>query len=184
LVTASVAAFGSLAMQLFQQSRRRAEQHGVTRQHRLMADVLGDHRLAQPVGAHQDQVAGLREEVQRQSTFNDIAFDLAGPGPVEVGHGLKLLDLGEAQPPFQTAVGAFGSLGLSQMFQNLARRPALFGSPRQKVVHFGGHSVQADLLQLRREAIARGRRRANGRAHRKSPDRGDGHPAPEPPDGG
>jgi hypothetical protein len=40
------------------------------------------------------------------------------------------------------------------MFQNLAR-PALFGGPRQKVVHLGGKGVQADLFQLRRQAIAR-----------------------------
>ena len=125
----------------------------MTRQHRLVADVLGNHGLAQTVGADQDQVAGFGEKVQRQRPFNDVAFDLGGPGPVVVGHGLKLLDLGEAQPPFQTAVGAFGGFGLRQMFQNLARRPALFGGPRQKVVYSAGHGVQADLFQLRRQAI-------------------------------
>ena len=73
-------------MQFFQQSRGRAEQHGVARQHRLVADVLGNHGLAQTVGADQDQVAGFGEEVLRQSPFNDVAFDLGGPGPVEVSH--------------------------------------------------------------------------------------------------
>jgi hypothetical protein len=38
-------------------------------------------------------------------------------------------------------VGAFGGLGLGQTFQHLARRPALFGGPRQKVVQFAGHDV-------------------------------------------
>ena len=140
--------------------------------------------LPSPLRADQDQVAGLGEEVQRQRAFDDIAFDLGGPRPIEVGHGFELLDLGKAQPPFQAAVGAFGGFGLRQMFQNLARRPALFGGPRQKVVHFAGQGVQADLLELRRQAIARGRRHAGGRAHRKSPDRGGGHPAPGLRDGG
>ena len=89
-----------------------------------------------------------REKVQRQGAFDDIAFDLGGPGPVEVGHGFELLDAGEAQAPFQTAVGAFGDFGLCQMFQDLARRPALFGGPRQKVVQFGGQGAQADLFEL------------------------------------
>jgi hypothetical protein len=120
-----MAAFGSLAMQFFQQRRGGAEQDGVARQHRLIADVLGDHCLAQPVGTHQDQVAGLGEEVQRQRAFNDIAFDLGGPGPIEIGHGLKLLDLRKAQPPFQTAVGAIGNLGLRQMIRHARPAPTL-----------------------------------------------------------
>jgi hypothetical protein len=66
-----------------------------------------------------DQVADRREEVQRKRAFNDIAFDPGGPEPIEIGHELKFLDLGEAQPPFQAAVGAFSNLGLRQMFQNL-----------------------------------------------------------------
>src|SRR5260370_15612154 len=69
----------------------------------------------------------IRLRASGESPSNDVAFDLGGPGPVEVGHGFELLDLGKAQPPFQTAVGAFGGLGLRQMFQNLARRPALSG---------------------------------------------------------
>ena len=52
------------------------------------------------------------------------------------------------------------------------------------LVYFGGEGVQADLFQLRRQAIARNRRRAGGRVHRKSPDRGGAHPAPAPPDSG
>ena len=41
-------------------------------------------------------------------------------------------------------MGAFGGLGLHQMFQNLARRPALLDGPSQKVVHFGAEGVQAN----------------------------------------
>jgi len=49
--------------------------------------------LAQAIGTNQNQVTSLREEVQGQCPFDHIAFDLLGPRPVEVGHGLELLDL-------------------------------------------------------------------------------------------
>ena len=95
-------------MQFFQQRRSGAEQNGVARQHRCVADVLGNHRFAQTVATDQDQVAGFGEEVQGESAFDNVALDLGGPGPIEVGHGLKLLDLGDAEPPLQAAVRAFG----------------------------------------------------------------------------
>jgi hypothetical protein len=69
-----MAAFGSRAMQLFQQSRLRS---GTARsgQHRLVTDVLGSHGL--PL-VPTDQIAGFGEEVQRRRPFNDVAFDLVG----------------------------------------------------------------------------------------------------------
>lgn len=150
-----------------------------------MADVLSDHGLAQTIGADQNKVASLGEEVQGQGTFDHIAFDLLGPRPVEVGHRLKLLGSLTAAT---FVPGCDGRVrrprSRPQMFQNLAWRPALFGGARQKVVHVAGHGMQADLFQSFRQAIAPGRHRANGRAHRKSPDRGGGHPTPAPRDGG
>jgi hypothetical protein len=82
----------------------------VSGQHGGVADVLGDHGLAQTVCADQDQIAGLGEEVQCERPLDDIAFDALGPGPFEVGHGLEPLDLGGAQAAFKTAVCALGSL--------------------------------------------------------------------------
>ena len=127
-------------------------------QHGGVADVLGDHRFAQTVAADQDQVAGFGEEVQREGAFDNVAFDLGGPGPIEVGHGLELLDADDAQAALQAAVRALGGFGLRQLFQHLARGPARFGGARQKVVQLRGHGAQADLLQLRGQVIVRRRR--------------------------
>jgi len=80
-------------MEFLQQRGRGAEQDRVSRQHGGMADVLGDHGLAQAIGTDQNQVTSLGEEVQGQCPFDHIAFDFLGPRPVEVGHGLELLDL-------------------------------------------------------------------------------------------
>ena len=118
-----------------------------------------------------------RKKVQRQRAFDDIAFDLGGPGPVEIGHGLEALDAGEAQAPFQAAAGAFGDFGLGQLFEDLVRRPAGFGGAREKVVQLRGQGAQADLLELSRQAIVRSRRLGCGRVHRRSPDREGGHRA-------
>ena len=91
----------------------------MARQHGGVTDVLGDHRFAQTVAADQDEVAGLGKKVQRQSALDDIAFDLGGPGPIEVGHGLESLDAAEPQAPLQAAARAFGDFGLGQLFEDL-----------------------------------------------------------------
>src|ERR1022692_2668753 len=64
-------------------------------EHRGVGDILSDHRLAQTVAAHQDEIAGFNQKIQRQRAFDDVAFDLSGPGPIEVGHGLESLDAAE-----------------------------------------------------------------------------------------
>ena len=58
---------------------------------------------------------------------------------------------------------------------------------QQAGIDFGQlmQSAQADLFELRQQAIAAwGRRFEGGQVHRKSPGREDGHPAPALPDGG
>ena len=136
-----------------------------------MTDVLGDHGLAQAIGANQDQVAGLGEEVQRKRPFDDIAFDARGPGPVEVSQGLELFDLGGAQAALETAVSALGNFDLRQMLEQLARRPAQLGSVGQHIVQLRGHGGETDPLQLLAEVRTRVRRRVVGQVHRRSPDR-------------
>jgi len=63
----------------------------MTGEHGGVSDVLSDHGFAQTIPAHQDEIAGFAEEIQGQGTFDDIAFDLSGPGPIESAMGLNLL---------------------------------------------------------------------------------------------
>ena len=58
-----------------------------------------------------------RKKVQRQRAFDDVAFDLGGPGPIEVGHGLEALDAAEAQTPLQAAARAFGGFCLGELLR-------------------------------------------------------------------
>ena len=130
---------------------------------------LSDHGLAQAVAADQDEVTAFGKEVQRQSPFDNIPFDLGGPGPFEVGHGFESLDAGQTLTPFQTAARAFGDFRQRELFQDLVRRPASFGGAGQEIIQLRGQGTQTDLLELSVQTIARGRRLQRGRAHRKSP---------------
>jgi len=149
-----------------------------------MTDVLGDHGLTQAVGADQDKIARLGQEVQGQRPLDDVALDACRPRPVEIGHGLEPADLGGTQAAFEAAVRAFGYFDLRELFEQLARRPALLGGVGQHVIHLRGYGTQADPLQLFAQIMIRVLHRVGGRAHRRSPDRVGGLRGSGPADGG
>jgi len=105
------------------------------------------------------------------------------PRPFEVGYGLELLDLSRAQAALKTAVSALGDFDLRQLFEQLARRPALPGCVCQHVVQLRGHGGEADALQLIAQVRIRVLRRVVGRVHRRSPDRVGGLRRSQPVDG-
>jgi len=143
----------------------------MTGEHCGVSDILSDHGLAQPIAAHQNEIARFTQKVQRQGTFNNVAFNLRGPGPIEVCHRLESLNAAEPQPRCQTAARTFGGFFLGEFFEDLKRGPAGFGDTRDEVIQLRGHGAQADLLELSGKVIVRhclcfGR----GRVHRRSPD--------------
>ena len=84
-----------------------------------MSDILGDHRLAQTVPADQDEIARFSQKIQSKCAFNEVAFDLGGPGPIEVGHRFEALNAAETQSPLQAAARTFGGFGLGEFFEDL-----------------------------------------------------------------
>ena len=54
-----------------------------------MGEVLGDHRLADAVGADQDDVGALLDEAQREEAVDDLAVDGARPVPVIIRNRLE-----------------------------------------------------------------------------------------------
>ena len=172
-------------MQFFEQGRSGTKQHGVTGEHCGMRDVLSDHRLAQAVAAHQNEIAGFAKKIQRQRAFDDVAFDLGGPGPIEVCHGLEALDAADAQAPLQAPARTFGGLCLGEFFEDLMGRAAGLGDTCDEVIQLRGHGAQADLLELADKIIVRHCLCLGcGQVHRRSPDHADGHPAIGLADGG
>jgi hypothetical protein len=82
------------------------EQHGVAIDHRLMGNVLSEHRLADAVRPDKHDVGGLFEEVERDQRIDSGAVAVLGPGPVEVAEWFEAADMGGAEPTLQAAAGA------------------------------------------------------------------------------
>ncbi len=80
-----------------------------------MGDVLRQRRFADAVGADQDDVAGIVEEVERHQRLHGGAVAALGPGPVEVAScegtlrvtRLEAADTRVFQAPLETAPAAF-----------------------------------------------------------------------------
>ncbi len=83
------------------------EAHGVAAEQRVVGEVLGDHRLADAVGADEDDVGGLGEEVEGEEFLDGAAVDLLRPLPVEVGHGFEGAEAGVLEAPLEAAPLAF-----------------------------------------------------------------------------
>src|SRR5271156_3380752 len=157
----------------------------MTGQHCSVSDVLSDHRLAQTVAAYQDEIACFAKKIQGQRALDDIAFDLGGPGPIEVRHGLESLDATDPQPPLQATARAFGGFCLGEFFEDLMSGAAGLSDPRDEFIYRRRQGAQADLLELSGETIVRHCRRLwHGRVHRRSPDRAGECRALELADGG
>ena len=62
--------------------------------------------------------------------------------------GLNFLISESAQAALKATVRTLGDFDLRQLFQQLARRPALLGRVGQHVVQLRGHGGKADPLQL------------------------------------
>jgi len=79
-----------------------------------VSEVLGDHRLADAVGARQHHVGGLGEELHVEYVLHQIAVELARPAPVEVHHRFERPELGVADPSFQAPPATLFLLHLDQ----------------------------------------------------------------------
>ena len=96
----------------------------MTREDRLVRDVLGDHRLAQALGGDQDEVAAGGEEVEAERGLDDGAVDGGGPGPVEGVHRGEATEATAEQAPLEAAAGAFLLLDLDEVLEELGRAAA------------------------------------------------------------
>src|SRR5207247_2321740 len=83
-----------IAIEIGEQVAGGAEQDGGAGEHGGGGDTLGDHGLAQSVGAAQDEVAALGEEVQGEGGFDQGAVEFLGLVPFEVSHGFEAAETG------------------------------------------------------------------------------------------
>jgi hypothetical protein len=112
----------------------------MTGEHGGVSDVLNDHRLAQAVSTHQDEIACLAKKIQCQRALDDIAFDLGGPGLVEVGHGFESLDATDSQTALQAAARAFRGFRQGEFFEDLISGAAGLSDSRDEVSNCAGRA--------------------------------------------
>src|SRR6058998_152104 len=106
----AAALLGGVDLKLLDQLRSRLEQDPVAGQNGSMADVLDDHRLAQAVGADEDEVASLPDDLQAEGLLDGIAVDALGPVPVELRDRLEPAETGSLKTPLDGAVGPLPKL--------------------------------------------------------------------------
>ncbi len=85
---------------------------GVTAQHRLVQQVLGDHGLAQSIGTDDDDVGCLFEEGEGEQLLQQRTIDLLGPGVIEVGQRLESTQAGVVCASLGTALLTLAVLDL------------------------------------------------------------------------
>jgi hypothetical protein len=100
-----------------------------------MRDVFSDHGFAQAVGADENQVATLADKVERERAVDQIAIDLLGPVPIEVGNDFESADTRELKTALKAAVMAVIGFHTNEFLQDHMGRPLRFGGARQKVVN-------------------------------------------------
>ena len=136
---------GLLAIEIEQQVRGGDEARAVAGQDDLMDDVLGKHRLAEALGADQEDVLGAVEEVEGEDAFERGPVERGRPVPVPIGDRLEAAETGGGEPAFDTAA------------------PAL--------LELGGDEVLGSTVGLQRRRVARAIRSLRSSAVRGSPSR-------------
>ena len=145
------AARGLLAAEIEQELGGGGEEDVMAGEHRLVRDVLGDHRLAEALGGDEDEVAAGGEEVEAQGGLDGGAVDARGPGPVEVGHRGEAAEATAQEAAFEAAAGAFLLFDLDEVFEELRRAPAALGGEGDEVVEVRGGVMQPEECEGVRE---------------------------------
>src|SRR5712691_4385452 len=111
---------------------------GVAGEHRLVDEVLGEHRLAEALRAHEDDVLPLGEEVERENALEGGAMELLGPRPVPIRHRFEAAEARVAQLAFDAPADARVHFGLGEGFEQDDGTPALLRRAGDEIVQVVG----------------------------------------------
>ncbi len=145
-----------LAAEVEQELGGGGEEDVMPGEHRLVGDVLGDHRLPQPLGRDEDQIAGVGEKLQPERGLDGGPVDALRPRPVKRAHRGEAAEAAAEQAPFEAAPGPFLLFVGDEVFEQLGWTPAPLGGERHEVVEVGGRVVQAQGLEGVRQGWHRG----------------------------
>ena len=159
---------GGIGVELVEHVGNGTNEHGVAFEHGLVGDVFEDHGFAEPVGAKDDEVASLAEEVEGQCGLDGAAVDLLGPVPVEIGDGFESTDFGEFETALETPTDLAIDFDTGELFEDLTGREPFLRGAGQEVIEVVGDVVETERGELRLK-LSRLRGRQSGRAHRRPP---------------
>ena len=129
----------------------------------LVGDVLGEHGLAEALGADEDDVLAAGEEVEGEDAFEGGAVEGGRPVPVPVGEGLEATQSGAGESALDATALSVFELGGDEVFEQHGRAPAFAGDEVVEVVGGAIESESAEVsLQRRRGCFVRGHRRSPG----------------------
>src|SRR5258708_6478630 len=114
-----------------------------------VSDIFDEHRFAEAIGAAEEEVACLRNEVEGESAVDDGAVNLGRPGPIKVGDGFEATETGQAKAALKAAARLVGQFVSRDLFEEGVRRPTLGSGAGNEVGKVGGGNAQADLGKQR-----------------------------------
>ena len=140
--TALEGAGGLLAVEIEHQVRGGDEEAGVAGQDGVMDEVLGAHGLAEALGADEDDVVSVRQEVEREDALEGRAIEGGRPVPVPVGDRFETPEAGALQAPFDAPAPAVLELGGDDVLEEHGGTPAEPGGAGEDVVEILGRPQQ------------------------------------------
>ena len=143
---------GLLAIEIEQQVRGGDEARAVAGQDDLMDDVLGKHRLAEALGADQEDVLGAVEEVEGEDAFERGPVERGRPVPVPIGDRFEAAETGGGEPAFDTAAPASSSSVGDEVLEQHGGTPAQAGGAGDTVVEVVGRAREPEASEVTRQA--------------------------------
>lgn len=113
-----------------------------------MSDAFEEHGFAKSVGAEDEEVSALSDELETECGFDESAVDFLGPVPIEVCDGLEPADLGALEPAFKASAGFIFGLDAGEKLELLQGGEAVFGGASKEVVEIVGESPESESEKL------------------------------------
>jgi len=122
----------------------------------FMDEVLGQHRLAEPLSAHHDDVVGMVEEIEGEDPFEGGPVERGRPVPVPIGDRFEAAEARAFEPAFDAAPLPVLELGRDHVCEEHGRTPALAGSAGDEVVEVVGRAREPEAAEVIRQGRRRG----------------------------
>jgi len=124
------------------------DEYGVAFEQSLVSDVFEEHGFAESVGAEDEEVSALSDELETECGLDESAVDFLGPVPIEVSDGLEPADLGALESAFEASAGFVVGLDACEKLELLQGGEPVLGGASEEVVEIIGESPESESEKL------------------------------------